>query len=123
MDKKSFNKDLSSYLDAKSNGKPLKNNSPILKKKLNLNPMRFVRSIVRKIRWTIRRIKAFIRGDHTINLSGLGRDIFVIKYEDTPIGKFTIALKKKFTKKKKEVEPQDIDITKVQETIRNNPLK
>jgi hypothetical protein len=122
MDKKEFNKDLSVYLKAKVNGKKIKQ-QPIQVYKRRLNPMRYVRSAIRKSKMAFRRTLAFIRGDHHINLSNLGRDIFVIKYEDTPIGKFMIRMRAKFSRKKKEKESDDIDIAKVQETIRNNPLK
>jgi hypothetical protein len=121
MDKKEFNKDLSTYLRAKATGRKVVSKPDIMRRRLN--PMRYVRSAIRKVKMGFRRVLAFIRGDHHINLSTLGRDIFVIKYEDTPIGKFMIKMRAKFARKKKEVPADDIDIAKVQQTIRENSLK
>ena len=138
MSRFDFNKDLDSYIKQKKIEKPFflrkhksepKVVAPTFKKR-KFRPILSVKKTIRKIRMLFRKLSSFLRGDNNINLNDLGREVVIIRKEDTPFGSLMAAIKTRLlerkvrkTTEKRIASESDVDMSKVAQTIEQHAIR
>ena len=152
MSSKDFHKSMDNYLDVRRNGPRSSSRKRKEKDPISRIIMARVRQIRRKLRIIFKKLVAFFGADHELDLNTLNHDVFVIERDEPTHKVFWRQFKSLFkqvekqikapivmhnhlfqkkerlrneqyrTSSKKQDLPEDVDMSKVNEVIKNNSL-